>query len=423
MIAVPGSLANWSGNHVYGAEQIDRPRSLGELRQLAATAPQIHALGTRHSFTAIGDARHLISFERFGRAITLDRAAMTVTVDAGVTYAELAGTLNRERLALANLASLADITVVGAVSTATHGSGDRNGTLATAVTRLELVTSAGELLVLTREDERLAGAVVGLGALGVVARATLEVQPYYEMRQHVYEELEWDALFSGFDEITAAGESVSVFHRFGDRVAQVWVKHRVGGPGDRAEPLADLRGARPARAPRHPVLGGDPANCTPQLGQPGPWSERLPHFRSGVTPSSGEEIQSEWLVAREHAAPAIRALAELAGEIRPLLLTCELRTIAADTHWLSPSYGRDSVGLHFTWRRRHDAVQRVVARIEAALEPLRPRPHWAKLFTADAAALATRYERLADFRRLRAELDPRGAFTNDWLHEHVIGSA
>jgi xylitol oxidase len=408
---------NWSGNYTYRAGQLQRPHSIDDLRRVVAAGPNLQVRGTRHSFTSIGDAAALIVLDRLDGAaeIVIDRAAMSVSVGPAVTYATLADALNREGLALANLASLPHISVAGAVTTATHGSGDAEGNLATAVIGLQLVTSTGELIDAAPGEDRFEGMVVSLGKLGVVTRVTVSVQPYYELRQHVYEELEWDELFAHFDEITAAGRSVSVFHRLGQRTREVWVKH------DGEDKRPDLFGARAARRPHHPVPGADPANCTPQLGRPGPWSERLPHFQAGFTPSSGEEIQSEFFVARTDAIAAIRALLALADEIRPLLLVAELRTIARDSLWLSPHYGRDSVGLHFTWRRLQSDVERVVGLIEAALERFGARPHWGKLFTADAASISTRYERMADFAQLREDLDPRGVFANDWLREHVLG--
>ena len=171
------------------------------------------------------------------------------------------------------------------------------------------------------------------------------------------------------------------------------------------------------------MLGGDPVNCTEQQGVPGPWSERLPHFRSGFTPSSGEELQSEFFVAREDAVAAIEAVRALADDIVPLLLISELRTIAGDTLWLSPHHGRQSFALHFTWRRRPAEVETVVARIEAALAPLGGRPHWGKVFTARADAIAPLYPRMADFMALRDRLDPGRTFVNDWLREKVLDAA
>jgi xylitol oxidase len=414
---------NWSGNYSYGATALHRPRDVDELRRLVSKADSLQALGTRHSFTSIGDATGLIALDRLAGAteITLDRSAGTVSVGPTVTYAQLAVVLNQAGLALANLASLPHISVVGAVTTASHGSGDRDGNLATSVVGLQLATSTGEVIDFSCRDARFAGVVVNLGKLGVVTRVSLAVQPYYELRQDVYDGLEWDRLFEHFDEITAAGRSVSIFHCFGERIREVWVKR---APGDVHRPAgrAALFGAAAAREQRNPVPGADPASSTPQLGEPGPWSERLPHFRSGFTPSSGEEIQSEFFVARPDAVVAIQTLLPLAAEIQPLLLIAEVRTVAADSLWLSPQYGRDSVALHFTWRRAQSEVERAVAQIERTLSPFGARPHWGKLFTERVGAIAPRYPRMDDFRRLRAELDPRGVFTNEWAHERLIRS-
>jgi xylitol oxidase len=410
---------NWSGNYQYRATTVHHPTSRDELRRLVAAAPTVHALGSRHSFTAIGDATELIALDRIDEQVTIDRETRTVTVPAATTYAALADTLNSAGLALANMASLPHISVGGAIATATHGSGERLGNLATSVTGLELVTSSGDVVAFQRGDRDFDGLVVGLGALGVVTRVTLAVEPYYEASQLVYEEMEWDALFEHFDEIEAAGNSVSVFHGFGERTEQVWVKRHAPAEDGPSE----LFGARAASAHRNPVAGADPVNATPQLGDVGPWSERLPHFRSGFTPSSGEEIQSEAFVARRDGTAAMRTLRELADEIRPLLLVCELRAIAADSLWLSPEYGRDTIALHFTWRRDQHAVEQAVAKVESALKPLGVRSHWGKVTSLRAADLASLYERLDDFRRLRDELDPRGAFVNDWLRAHVLGSS
>ncbi len=415
-----GAGRNWAGNYRYGASVIHRPQSIEQVQELVAGNPRARALGTRHSFTGIGDSAVLISLAELETEIAVDREAGLVVVPGGVPYAELANTLNRDRLALANLASLPHISVAGAVATATHGSGDAIGNLATAVVEVELVTGDGALLRVGRGEPDFPGLVVGLGALGVVTELTLAVEPYYEVSQRVYEGLRWDTLLAQFDKITAAGDSVSVFHGAGEQTEQLWVKRRVGDDDTVAE---ELFGARAATAPRNPVPGSEPANCTAQLGVPGSWSERLPHFRSGFTPSAGEEIQSELLVARENAPAAIEAMLGLAEQIRPLLLVGELRTVAADELWLSPQYGQATMGLHFTWRRRPDEVRRAMGALEQALAPLAARPHWGKLFTAGAREIAPLYPRLADFLELRARLDPRGVFVNDWLQTHLLGDA
>ena len=336
-------------------------------------------------------------------------------------YGELARALDAEGLALHNLASLPHIAVAGAIATATHGSGERHGNLATAVAGLELLTSAGELVELARGDPDFAGCVVGLGALGAVTRVTLDVEPAYAMRQRVFEGLGWDALEAHLDAIMAAGDSVSVFTAWGDVAGQVWIKSRVTDAAEDARP--ELFGAVAATVERHPILGLDPVNCTAQLGRPGPWWDRLPHFRMGFTPSAGEEIQSEYLVPRRHALPAIAAVRALAPALRPVLQVSELRVVAADDLWLSPQHGTPTLAIHFTWRREPEAVGAVLGELEAALAPFAPRPHWGKLFGAGADAIAPRYPRAADFAALAARLDPRGAFRNAWLDRTLLGAA
>ena len=414
------SEVNWAGNHRYRAERIHRPSTLEEVQEIVATARRVRALGSRHSFNDIADTTELVTLAALPADVVLDRAAATVSFGAGVTYGELAGALEGEGMALHNLASLPHISVAGAVATATHGSGDASGNLATAVAALEMVTSSGDVVTAARGAPDFDGLVVGLGALGVVTRLTLDVEPGYDVRQRVFEDLAWDMLFEHFDEITASGYSVSVLTRWGGAVDQVWVKSRVT---DAPETVRHgLFGARPATVDRHLILGIDPVNCTPQLGRAGSWSDRLPHFRMGFTPSSGEELQSEYLVPREHAVAAIGAVRALADRIRPVLQVCEIRTIAADRLWMSPQYRRDTVGIHFTWRLEPEAVVQVLTDLEPALAPFAARPHWGKLFLADATTIAARYERLPDFARLLETHDPRGAFRNAWLVARVLGA-
>ena len=411
---------NWAANFTYRAAELHRPASLEQVQELVAGASRLRVLGSRHSFNDIADADQLLVLDGLAGEVAVDAAAGTVSVPAAMRYGELAGRLRAEGLALANLASLPHISVGGAVATATHGSGDANGNLATAVAGLELVDGTGELLTAARGDPGFDGLVVGLGALGAVTRLTLDVEPGYQVRQRAFEGLPWAALFDHFDEVTSAGYSVSLFTSWEEEtVDQVWVKSRVTGAPE--EVRGELFGAVPATQDRHPILGLDPVNCTRQLGVPGPWADRLPHFRMGFTPSSGEELQSEYHLPRDSAVAALQALRELAGVIRPVLQVSELRTVAADRLWMSPQYGRDTLSVHFTWHKDWPAVRAVLAEVEAALAPFGARPHWGKLFLAGAADLAPRYERLGDFTALAGRLDPRGVFVNDWLRRHLLG--
>jgi xylitol oxidase len=413
------SETNWAGNYTYRAEQLHRPSRLEQVQEIVAAASRIRVLGSRHSFSDIADSAELLTLDGLPAGVVVDHGAGTVSFSAGLRYGELAEALQAEGVALANLASLPHISVGGAVATATHGSGDANGNLATAVAGLELVTSSGELRTASRGDADFDGLVVSLGALGAVTRITLDVEPAYDVRQRMYDKLAWDALDEHFDELTAAGYSVSVFTGWGETAGQVLVKSRVT---DAPEQLrGDLFGANPAAVDRHPILELDSVNTTPQQGVPGRWSDRLPHFRMGFTPSSGQELQSEFFVPRRHAAPALQAVRALAGVVRPVLQVSELRTVAADRLWLSPQYRQDTLAIHFTWQPDRAAVERALVEVEAALAPFGARPHWGKVFLADAAAIAPLYERLAGFTGLVDRLDPRGAFRNAWLRTRLLG--
>ena len=410
---------NWAGNYTYRAQKLHRPTTIEQVQEIVANAASVHVLGSRHSFNDIADSSELISLENLPADVVVDHQAHTVSLGGGVKYGNLAKTLNEEGVALHTLASLPHISVAGAVATATHGSGVTCGNLATAVAWLSIVTSSGEIIKASRGDPDFDGLVVGLGALGAVTRITLDVQPAYEVKQRVFEGLSWKVLYDHFDEITSCGYSVSIFTRWGQTNEQVWVKSRTDQP-DRVE--GDLFGAVAATVDRNPIFELDPTSCTPQLGRPGLWSDRLPHFRMGYTPSRGQEIQSEYLFPRRHAMGAIEAVRALAERMRPILLVSEIRRVAADRLWMSMNYEEDSVAIHFTWKREPEAVQQMVAQIEDALSPFEARPHWGKVFHADAAAIAALYKRHSDFVRLLERLDPRGAFRNLWLKARVLSN-
>jgi xylitol oxidase len=411
---------NWAGNYTYRARAIHAPSTIEQLQEIVVTIPRVRVLGSRHSFTDIADSAELVTLDGIAREIVVDREALTVSVSGAVRYGELVQGLEQEELALANLASLPHIAVAGAVATATHGSGDRNGNLATAVAELELVSPDGNILTAARGHPDFEGLVVGLGAVGAITRIVLDVEPAYQVRQEVFEGLRWETLLEHFDAISSSGYSVSVFTRWGETTDQVWVKSRVG---EQSEPRAgEFFEAAAATENRHPILGHDAVNCTPQLGVPGLWSEILPHFRMGFTPSSGAELQSEYIVARRHAVPAIEAVRRIGATVRPLIQVSEIRTIAADTLWMSPQYGQDTIAIHFTWKPEQEAVERALVVLERALAPFEARPHWGKLFMARAETVGPLYERLDDFAALLDRLDPRRAFQNEWLEARVLGT-
>ncbi|MFG1806917.1 FAD-binding protein [Streptomyces sp. NPDC049040] len=404
---------NWAGNLTFSAAEVRRPATVAELRALVAAGRRVKAVGSAHSFSDIADTDGtLVDVSALPPEIDVDSAARTVRVAAGVRYAELAAHLHSRGFALPNMASLPHISVGGSVATGTHGSGDANGGLATSVSGFDLVTADGGIHTMSRAADGGAfdGAVVALGALGVVTHLTLDLRPAFDIRQRVFTGLELADATANFDAITAAAYSVSLFTDWrGPRFTQVWLKQLADAPG------ADFPWAKPADTKMHPVPGVDPVHCTEQFDVPGPWHERLPHFRPGFTPSSGDELQSEYLVPRAHAAAALTALDAMRDTIAPVLQICEVRTVAADRLWLSPAYGRDTVCLHFTWIKDTARVLPVLGAIEQALAPYDPRPHWGKLFTTAPAEVRARYPRMPDFLALASATDPARTFSNGFL--------
>jgi xylitol oxidase len=415
---------NWAGNYAYRAGQFHQPETVEQIQELVVHRKKLKALGTRHSFNDIADTLgDIISLEHFNKIVALDREHRTVTVEAGVRYGQLARWLHGEGYALHNLASLPHISVAGACSTATHGSGDNHGNLATAVSAMELVTADGVLVVLSREKEGepFRGAVVGLGGLGVITKLTLDISPTFDMRQDIYENLPLSELEQHFDKLFSSAYSVSLFTDWrSPTFNQLWLKRHVSD-NKPIELDPQLFQATLAVSPLHPIAALSAENCTEQMGVRGPWYERLPHFRMDFTPSSGEELQSEYLVPRQHAFEALRVIDQLREYIAPLLQISEIRSIAADDLWMSPCYRQACIGIHFTWKKDWEGVRNVLPRIEEHLAQFNARPHWAKLFTMSPARLQALYEKIPDFRQLLQHYDPGGKFRNEFLDKYIFG--
>jgi xylitol oxidase len=414
---------NWAGNAVFGAPDFYRPDTVAELQRLVALGRRIRVLAAGHSFNDLADSPGAqVSLAGLPPEVSVDSAARVARVAAGLTYAELAGRLDARGFALRNLASLPQISVAGAAATATHGSGAANQNLAAAVAGLTLLTAEGDLVELCRGDDGFDGAAVHLGALGAVISLTLDLVPSFDVSQRVYENLPLQVLDDHFADLMASGYSVSLFTDWrARRLTQLWIKQRVGGP----EPLpsavtqAPWFTATPALSPRNPVPGASPEACTEQLGVPGRWYDRLPHFRRDSTPSAGHELQSEYLLPVAHAVPALHALDQIRDRIAPVLQVSEIRVIAADRLWLSSSYRQDSVAFHFTWIADAGSVLPVVRLVERQLAPFGPRPHWGKVFTVAPEDLRARYERLPDFLGLTRRLDPAGKFRNSYTDRYL----
>jgi FAD/FMN-containing dehydrogenases len=415
-------LKNWAGNLEYSTNKIDYPKSVDEVRQLVKKYKKLKVLGTRHCFNTIADSKYnFISLRNMNKVVTLDANSRTVTIEGGMKYGELCPWLNDKGFALHNLASLPHISVAGAVTTATHGSGVKNGNLAIAVAGLEIVDADGNLVKLsTRDGEKFYAAVVGLGAIGVITKVTLNIKPAFKMRQYVYTRLPLSQLKNHFDEIVSSGYSVSLFTDWQGDINEVWVKSLVSD-----ESIADTKkeffGAVPATKNLHPIIELSAENCTEQMGVAGPWYERLPHFKMGFTPSSGKELQAEYFVPRHNAVDAILAVQRLGKQIAPHLFISEIRTIDKDNLWMSPCYKQPSVTIHFTWKQEWEAVSKLLPVIEKELAPFKVKPHMGKLFTMSASTLAHHYDKLNDFKKVVATFDPHGKFRNEFLEKNIYG--
>lgn len=410
---------NWAGNYAYKAKNLHEPKTAAEVQNLIKELDAQKALGSKHCFNNIADSPlNQISTKYLNGVIDLDEDNMTVTVGAGVKYGDFAPELHEGGYALHNLASLPHISVAGACATATHGSGVKNGNLATGVVAFELINGNGEIIKFKRGDEAFNGAVVNLGSLGIISKMTLDIQKTFDVRQDVFQELPLESLKENFHAILSGGYSVSLFTDWQDQnISQVWVKRRTD---EEVKDLGnDYFGAKAATRNLHPITELSAVNCTDQMGVSGPWYDRLPHFKMGFTPSSGEELQSEFFVPKDQALDAILALEKKRGLISPQLMITEIRTIAADDYWMSPCYQQDCVAIHFTWKQNPKEVGELVTMIENELEPFQFRPHWGKIFSVDPKVLASRYSKFSDFLALAKQHDPNGKFKNDYLNKNL----
>ncbi|MDH2445411.1 FAD-binding protein [Amnibacterium sp. CER49] len=405
---------NWAGTYGYLADRIVRVGSVDEARDLVTSGERIRPLGTRHSFNDIADGPGLlVDLTGLPAEVEVAPDRRSATVSAGTRYGLAAVELERQGLALHNMGSLPHISVAGATATATHGSGIGLGALSSAVSAVELLGADGELRTVRRGDPDFDGSVVALGALGLVTRVTVDVQPSYRMRQDAYEDLPWDVFLEHLPEVFVAAYSVCLFTEWDGRVRELLLKSRVPDGAEDIDMPEDILGAR--RMP--PREASD--RTTPVDGTVGAWCDRLPHFLISGTPSNGSEIQSEHFVPFAVAAAALDAVAALGDRIRPHLHTAELRTMAADSAWLSPSQGEDVLCIAFTWRKHPEEVAALLPDLEAALAPFGQRPHWGKMSSLDGDAIEALYPRIGGFRDLVRRSDPDGVFRGPFL-ERII---
>lgn len=416
------TLKNWSGNLHYGACTIHYPETIEELQKIVRGSTKLRALGSRHSFNTIADSTEdLVCFDKLNGIVQLDNETKTITVAAGIKYGEVCAYLHENGYALHNLASLPHISVAGSIATATHGSGVENGNLATAVTGIEFINVSGDIIRLSKKDgETFYGAVVGLGALGLVTKITLDLLPTFAMQQVVYRNLPLEQLKNNFNAIMSSGYSVSLFTDWKNKnFNEVWVKTKIDPRAGSNTFEPEFYDAKLAVAHLHPIEDQPAENCTDQLGIPGAWYERLPHFKMGFMPSAGKELQSEYFIPMEYAYDAICAVEKLHDKIAPHIFISEIRAIEADSLWMSPCYKKRCVAIHTTWKQ-DEAVEGLLSLMEKQLEPFKPLPHWGKLFVMEPSVLQSRLVKLNAFKQLMSLYDPQEKFCNPFIKKMLF---
>lgn len=408
-------MKNWSRNVEFQDLAYLQPSSLQELQEVIRENERIRVRGTAHCFNQIADTSAVsVNLSHMPEVIEIDGRVPSVTVSAGMTFGQLAPRLNQEGWALSNLASLPHISIAGSVATGTHGSGITNQNLANQILSLHVVLEDGTLKKISKGEELFDPLVVGLGLGVVVYKYEMKIEKTFNIRQVIYEEISRIELQRDFDSIMSSAYSVSYFTDWSNLGrGNLWCKFRA------SEIIPDsIAGSKKANQKYHPIPSFNPEACTDQLEIPGPWHERLPHFKLEFTPSAGDEIQSEFFLDIKDASDAISALEKIASEIYPLLWISEIRTIAADNLWLSGSYHRTTAAIHFTWKRS-DAIYPLIKKIETLLSQFAYRPHWGKAFFARPDYLKRVFPQVDEFKKVIMGLDPSQKFSNSFTRDKL----
>lgn len=404
-------MHNWSRNIYFEENEYFQPESLIELQDLVRSKSSIRARGSAHSFNEIANTKSCaINLAKMPKVIEINQDNKSVLASAGLTYGELAPALHKKGWALSNLASLPHISIAGSISTGTHGSGIRNKNLANQVKSIRFIDHQGQLHQIEQSSPDFNALVIGLGLGGIVYQYELSIEPTFQISQVVYPDIPIEILQSNFEEIMGVAYSVSFFTDWSTKnIGNLWCKFHSD-----ENILDEISGYSQATQKYHPIPSMDPIACTDQFAVEGNWYERLPHFKIEFSPSVGDEIQSEFFIDRKDAAAAIDAISKLGSEISPLLWITELRTIAADELWLSGAFQRETLGIHFTWKKMPE-IYAVISKVEQALLPFNYRPHWGKAFSSNPSHLHRAFPRMSQFFELIQKIDPEEKFYNEFV--------
>jgi L-gulono-1,4-lactone dehydrogenase len=430
---VPKLWRNWAGNQQCAPYAVERPRSEPEVVALVQAAAEagrrVKVVGSGHSFTGIACTDgHMVDLSDYRRVVAHDRDARTVTVQAGITLADLCEELDLRGFALENMGDVGYQSLAGATATATHGTGVRFGNLSSRITGLSVVTAAGDVITCSGEDNAdvFEVARVGLGALGVVSTITLQCVPAFNLHA-VEEPMRVDDVLTDFDGFMAGEDHVEFY----------WVPHTGWAltkrnrrtdepvrPRGRVKEFADdilmpnvAFGALCRVGRRFP-------RSIPRLAKLVPSTGRIDYVdRSDkvfTSPRLVHFYEMEYAVPRGAVPEALNRIRDLIDRLGvPISFPVEVRAVAADDIPLSTAYGRDTdyIAVHVY---RGTPYDQYFQGVESIMDDYDGRPHWGKLHNQTAATLAPRYPRWEAFQAARARLDPDGLFTNPYL-DRVLG--
>ncbi|MFJ6141424.1 D-arabinono-1,4-lactone oxidase [Kitasatospora sp. NPDC092286] len=427
---------NWAGNQSARPAKVVTPGTAEELaREILRAAEQgrtVKAVGSGHSFTSIASAGDGVLVRPYAMTAVreIDRAAGTVTVEAGLPLARPNRLLAAAGLSLTNMGDIEVQTVAGATSTGTHGTGRDSGSLAAQIRALEIVLADGSVhrCSPTESPRLFQGARLGLGALGVITALTLAVEPAFLLTAHE-QPMRFDEVLDRLDDLTAVNEHFEFY----------WFPHT-----DRCSTKRNNRSQGPAAPlPRFrewledDFLSNTVWEGACRVGRRFPrsvpaiaslasraWSDRSytdTAYRVFTSPRKVRFVEMEYAVPREAAAGVLRELRALIERSDwRISFPVEVRFAPADDLWLSTAGGRDTayIAVHLY---RGTADQGYFTEVERLMTAHRGRPHWGKLHTRDAGYLREVYPHFAEFTALRDELDPRRVFGNDYLRR-VLGA-
>ncbi len=398
------------------------------VRQATAAGRRVRAVGAGHSWSDIAVPEDiLLRLDRMRSVVSVDEAQGEVTVQAGIRLRELARALDARGLALSILGSVAEQSAAGAISTGTHGSSLRHGSLSSFVRAMRLVTANGEVLVLDASDERLDAARVGLGVLGVITEVTLACEPAFRLRE-VVEPVPLARVVRDLGAIAGSAEYVKVWWLPGTRMALVYRAERTDAPATH-RPLARLIDAHVVNGLLFPALLGLARHLpaiTPTMNRavgaaylrPSTRVDRADRVFNVAMPPRHREM--EYAVPMERAAEALdRAIATIVRDRVRVNFIFEVRFARGDTGWMSPDFGRDSCHLGAYMAESPDLL-RYFAGFEATMRAFGGRPHWGEELHATPADVRAVLPMADRFLALRDSLDPHGTFANAFT-DRVLG--